>query len=112
MASFNLKTGRKTTVIDKWGEYAVYNKNGDKVFYVKDRCAYLYHLREKRKECVFLEKKDCECIMGKFSPTDNSVLIVVKEGNIGNSRYYLCFLNEQGKIRKKILAHEREVERK
>lgn len=47
--------------------------------------------------------------MGKFSPTDNSVVMVVKEGNIGNSRYYLWFLNEQGKLRKRILAHEREV---
>lgn len=109
LASFSLKTGRKTKVIDKWGEYAVYNKNGDKVFYVKDRCAYLYHLRDKRKECVFLEKEDCRCIMGKFSPKDNSIVMVVKEGGIGNSGYYLWFLNEQGKLRKRILAHEREV---
>lgn len=109
LASFCLKTGRKIRVIDKWGENAIYNKKGDKVFYVKNRCAYLYHLDNKKKECIFKEEKGCRCIMGRFSPTDNSVVIVVKEGNIGNSKYYLWFLNAQGNLRKRILTHEREV---
>lgn len=47
--------------------------------------------------------------MGKFSPKDNSLVMVVKEGNIGNSKYYLWFLNEQGNLQKRIFAHEREI---
>ena len=106
LASFSLKTGKKIRVIDKWGENAVYNKKGDKIFYVKDRCAYLYNLKEKRKECIWKEKNECRCIIGKFNPTDNSVVIVVKESN---RKYYLWLLNEHGNLRKRILAHEREI---
>lgn len=109
LASFNLKTGKKTRVIDKWGENAIYNTQGDKVFYVKDDCAYLYHLKNKRKECIFLGKEECRCIMGKFSPIGNCIVMVVQEGNIGDSRYYLWFLNERGKLQKRILAHESEI---
>lgn len=109
LSSFNPRTGKQIKIIDKWGENAKYNKVGDKIFYTQSGNAYIFDLKENKKNRIFTEEKGERCIMGVFSPIDNNLAIILKKGWI-DSKYYLCQIDEHGKIIRKFLVSERSIE--
>lgn len=104
---FNFRTGEIINIIDECGKNATYNKRGDKIFYVDSKGeAFLYDCKTKRKEHIFKDSKK-SCIMGKFSPTDDSLALLIEE--VWGKKYFLYHIDNKGKLICKILVHERSV---
>ena len=102
LALYDFKTGKKKDIIDKDGHAAVFNKTGDKIFYINRGRACLFDCRTGKKSLFEYEG----VIKGVFSSVDNSLAIVIMD-NLNS--YSLYHIDEHGKIICKVLAHRRRV---